>query len=317
MITANFSEATSDEDYEICARITSAQEPDAPTTGALIRESEVVVPPGTPAFREIMECEGRPVGHVRAIQMFWGDSPGTFETRCACAPDDDAFFPIGQARAMELAIQAGAETLSTWSDERFPDRLKWLTDQGFSETQRNPVSFLNLATFDAERWRPHAERLNDLGIVVRTCHDLIEEKGDEAVRQFWELDEKIMKDVPLPYEWKGIPFPEYQQMVETERRHWKNFLFAMDGDEIVGLTQLFYNEVDASLAGTGLTGVVRSHRRKGIAAGLKVMSLTQAQADNVRRIGTDNEQNNPMYELNIALGFRAEYESIGFERPAR
>ena len=54
---------------------------------------------------------------------------------------------------------------------------------------------------------------------------------------------------------------------------------------------------------TGLTGVLRSHRRRGIATALKVTALEMAKARGVRTLETDNEENNPMYLLNVELGF--------------
>ena len=53
----------------------------------------------------------------------------------------------------------------------------------------------------------------------------------------------------------------------------------------------------------GLTGVLRSHRRRGIALALKLLTFKYAQAQGVRYIETGNEENNPMYDLNVMLGF--------------
>ena len=55
---------------------------------------------------------------------------------------------------------------------------------------------------------------------------------------------------------------------------------------------------------TDLTGVIRSHRRKGIATALKVHALTKAQTTDAESVDTDNEENNPMYPLNVKLGFK-------------
>jgi len=53
-----------------------------------------------------------------------------------------------------------------------------------------------------------------------------------------------------------------------------------------------------------LTGVVRTHRRRGVATALKVKGVEWARARGVRVIETDNEENNPMFDLNVALGYR-------------
>jgi GNAT superfamily N-acetyltransferase len=65
---------------------------------------------------------------------------------------------------------------------------------------------------------------------------------------------------------------------------------------------------------TGLTAVSRSHRRRGLATALKVRTITHAQAQGCRRIITDNEENNPMYQLNLQLGFRPLLNFMDFEK---
>jgi hypothetical protein len=56
---------------------------------------------------------------------------------------------------------------------------------------------------------------------------------------------------------------------------------------------------------TGLTGVLRSHRRRGIATALKVCAMSFARDYGAIEVDTDNEENNPMLQLNYQLGFRS------------
>ncbi|MGE0000837.1 MAG: GNAT family N-acetyltransferase [Fimbriimonadaceae bacterium] len=315
MTKVTFRPAVTDEDYEACARISTEQDPDSPVTAAVLRKHDLLSPEGTPKHRELMEQDGRPVGHVRTIQVFWGDSPTLFDVRFLCSPQDEAWFETGHRRATELAVSDGATDITTWSDERHPARMRWLAEQGFVEKQRNPVSFLDLTSFEPQQWSARVQQGFSGGIEAKSCESLIQEGGADAFQRLWELEDALMADVPLPYEWKGIPFEEFKRFLESHERHWPTLWIALDQGEYVGQTQLMRNEADPSLAETGLTGVVRSHRRRGIAAALKIKSLAQAKELGVRRLGTDNEQNNPMYGLNVALGFRKEYEAVGFERP--
>ena len=55
---------------------------------------------------------------------------------------------------------------------------------------------------------------------------------------------------------------------------------------------------------TNLTGVLRSHRRRGIATTLKLHAMAFAHQYGARVIVTDNEESNPMYDLNMKLGFK-------------
>ena len=64
----------------------------------------------------------------------------------------------------------------------------------------------------------------------------------------------------------------------------------------------------------GLTGVLRSHRRRGIATAVKLPTIDFARSVGARYISTDNEENNPMYQLNLKLGFRPMPAWLDFEK---
>ncbi|MCD4691179.1 GNAT family N-acetyltransferase, partial [bacterium] len=68
---------------------------------------------------------------------------------------------------------------------------------------------------------------------------------------------------------------------------------------------------------TGLTGTVRSHRRRGIATALKVAAIDLAKKRGVATIETDNEENNPMYALNVELGFEPQPAWLDFTKRLR
>lgn len=65
---------------------------------------------------------------------------------------------------------------------------------------------------------------------------------------------------------------------------------------------------------TGLTGVVANHRRKGIAAALKLRAIKYAHQHGVKVIETGNEENNPIYQINLMLGFQPQPAWIDFEK---
>ena len=65
---------------------------------------------------------------------------------------------------------------------------------------------------------------------------------------------------------------------------------------------------------TGLTGVRREYRRRGIATALKVMALQFARENGYTEIVTDNEENNPMFQINLQLGFEPQPASLDYVR---
>ena len=92
-------------------------------------------------------------------------------------------------------------------------------------------------------------------------------------------------------------------------------LVALDGEQVVGFAALEDRDRAAGVAGNDLTTVRRSHRRRGIAEGLKRTQLAWAADHGYRSIvtGTD-EENAGMRRLNEKLGYRPLPASIMLRR---
>jgi len=94
----------------------------------------------------------------------------------------------------------------------------------------------------------------------------------------------------------------------------EDWVIAVDGEKWVGMSNLYAPKHNPELALTALTGVVRSHRRRGIATALKAKVLSGAKEAGVKFVKTGNEENNPMFKLNLALGFVPDYTVLVFEK---
>ena len=78
---------------------------------------------------------------------------------------------------------------------------------------------------------------------------------------------------------------------------------ADDGERFVGTSQLGQGTSPEELR-TGLTGVRREYRRRGIALALKVHALAFARSRGYQRVLTENESNNRgILAINERLGF--------------
>ena len=100
------------------------------------------------------------------------------------------------------------------------------------------------------------------------------------------------------------PFAEFDKSFEHPDFIPEGYFIAMDGERWVGTSSVWNRRSKPGELYTRLTGVVRSHRRRGIATALKVRAHEFARTTGAETIVTDNEENNPMFDLNVQLGFR-------------
>ena len=64
-------------------------------------------------------------------------------------------------------------------------------------------------------------------------------------------------------------------------------------------------------------GVLKDFRRKGIATALKIKAIEKLIEKGVTEIRTDNEENNPMYKINVSLGFEPVPFSLEYMKKSR
>ena len=82
----------------------------------------------------------------------------------------------------------------------------------------------------------------------------------------------------------------------------------------VGVT--FVNRMlsEPNVLDIALTGVRRNWRRRGIATAIKLKSIAMAQDLNATVFKTGNEEVNPMFDINMRLGFEPAPGWLDFEK---
>ena len=120
----------------------------------------------------------------------------------------------------------------------------------------------------------------------------------------WEYGQ----DIPMP---KGIdrerePFDEFlKDQANYEKNYYAAEIIAVKNNKYIASTDLeFYPKAEPQKAWTGSLGVLRKYRRKGIATALKIRAFQELLKKGINEVRTDNELNNPMYKINVALGFK-------------
>lgn len=197
--------------------------------------------------------------------------------------------------------------------ENWVEWLEFYAARGFREYERMWESRLTLATFAPETFSGAVERVTSAGIDIKTLADLPDTEMTQ--RRLYDVIVELLGDVPFEGTLNIWPFEVWQ------RRFWahpsrrpESFFLALDRDEIVGVSELRAGARSDWLY-TGLTGVKRNYRRRGIALALKLSALQYARDSGFAVISTQNHMDNRlMLSINEALNFIKEPAWIKLEK---
>ena len=85
----------------------------------------------------------------------------------------------------------------------------------------------------------------------------------------------------------------------------------MDGKKWVALSTYSRGDIKSVVISNELTGVLPEYRRKSICTALKVFALSDIKKKGFKKVFTGNEENNPMFQINLMLGFKKIATEIG------
>jgi GNAT superfamily N-acetyltransferase len=259
-------------------------------------------------FRDIwiMEMDGRVVGvgEYEQDQQFF--HPLKYQFYVEVHPDYRGR-GIGNAfweKVNHLLRHRPVNALVAYTRDDQPEGIRFLEKRGFTCRLQEKASRLVLAEFDPARFQDTISQVEASGITFKALPDLMD-KWPDWQRRVFELDWALSQDIPTdePY-----TRPTLQSFIERElsgpRFYPEGWLFALDGDELVGMTNLWKNQARPDHLSTGMTGTRHDYRRQGIAVALKVKAAEFARQAGYAVIETDNAIINPMYQINLQLGFQ-------------
>ena len=297
----------SDADYAALIDINNTNFPDDLDLPGLLKHRDQARDQSYMLDRVVGEVDGGVVGTASFGESMWTPVPGKFWLYVQVHPDHQR---RGYGNALYDHVTAILDRkdptiFDSWTREDKTGAVAFLSKRGFEKVMRGENSRLTLAEFDPSTFSDVVERVRKLGIRILPLSELMDE-DPQWREKLWELDWVLSLDVPDVDEPKKRSFEVYcRQAFETPTFFPEGFFVALDGDQYVGMSMLELNLADATKFHTDLTGVIRSHRRRGIATALKVNALSTAKRVGRQFVETDNEENNPMYVLNVKLGFKA------------
>lgn len=308
-------ELSSDQDWADYLHFHNMALDHGPLTLEQLREIATHGPADMSKRRVLLLHDNVPVGSSVATEAVWYAGSKRFEMRVfpGTGPGSAARFGELVDLQSDWAVSLGARKIGIWGQSRRQEELEELVDRGFVEGQRNQELALDVREFDWSAWDATLARIDLNGTTV--CSYAQAMKTDpEWEHKAWRMEMDVMADVPLPEPFKETPFDDFKKMLHDPTLCHESSFCAMRDGQWVGLSQIHPNRVDPRLATTGITGVARSHRRQGLATVLKLRCLKWAAEHGVERVGTDNEEGNPMKALNDRLGFKPVFDWIEMTR---
>ena len=194
------------------------------------------------------------------------------------------------------------------------ETVHFLQKRGFEQVMRSPIAVLDVAQFDFAQVAGAVAQVTESGLQLVSLAELpaLDPHWQERV---YELDWECTLDEPLPDTPTKMPFAHYAGEVFGNPDFLPEAWFvAIDHGRYVGMTATNRNATNPQQLDTIFTGVVRSHRRRGIAKALKGLAIDYAHRHGYQVIKTDNEEHNPMFQINLALGFQPEPALLFFQK---
>jgi len=186
------------------------------------------------------------------------------------------------------AVELGARGIWGRIAEQDSSSRRWASNRSFLEVERDVELVRELGD------EAPASPLD--GIEIRE----VAAEDHEAV---YAVAVECWPDMATP---EPMPAPPYDEWAQEELRGPVVF-GAFDGERLVGYAALAERPAKPGVLDHGLTGVVRSHRGRGIAVALKQTQLAWAAARGYRRLVTNTQEGNEaMRGINEKLGYREE-----------
>lgn len=267
--------------------------------------------------RFIAEQNGRPVGYGAYAETWWSPRPGKYWLDFQTAPTHrhqgiaSGFYQMALG-ALHARGEVNLLTVHTRSDKA--ESIAFLQHRDFQQVMRYPRSHLAVHNFQPDLYDGLIGQLAEEGVQLLTYRQ-VEATVPDWQRNLYEMICELEKDIPSPEPLQPDPFDDFVEGLENNPSLLKDgYYLAVDNGRIVGQSVLWSSQANPGKLYTGLTGVLRSHRRRGVATALKSKTLQFAQQHGYELVETDNEENNPMYQINIQLGFQPAPAYLDFHK---
>jgi GNAT superfamily N-acetyltransferase len=303
-------------DYDAMVRIQKAVRPDEYISVEDLRDwDENQREAGRRSSRWIASIDGAVVGYGSLGESPWLNGPIRY-AEISVHPDHQ-HQGIGRSlleRVESLAGERSVEALIGGTEEHRERAIRFIEAAGYAEMDRDWRSTLDLSEFDPEDWSEAVERVTSTGVRIVSAAELSETTPD-WIDRLHELHMEVEADMPIQITIAPMPRDDFETLMLGRKMLPNAYLVAIDGDDLVGLTQPERVDGEDDVIAQEMTGVAARARGRGIATALKVAAATWAKDAGYRSIRTYNAKSNaPMLAVNRKLGFVLDQGFIEFKK---
>lgn len=304
-----------DSDYEAIAAVLLAADPEYAETAEALRDHDQRHDPASRHGRIVAQWNERVVGAASYYQPREQFHPGLFWADIHVVPEHQRQ-GIGGAlydALLDGLAQWSLSTLNTWVCSARPESCRFFEKRGHVEVLREWESRLDLTAFDPGGFSDAVDRVAGK-VRIFSLPELATDPERNA--KIAELMNALEEDVPSSDPATPMTVEQLEREELGSVTHLaEGWFIAVDGDRYVGYSALHKDLVRPDCLETGLTGVRREYRRRGIAQALKVRAATFAKERGYREIRTWNSVTNTgMLAINFYLGFARQPAWIQYQR---
>lgn len=216
---------------------------------------------------------------------------------------------------LDLGPVAGWEA-AAWQGD--PSGSAWLENLDFELASTHQVAERDLSVVDTSDYGTVIDAVEETGVELKSSAAFTA-RTPETVQQLYDLAVELSRDAPWYEDVSKPPLEVWRtEFIDSELILMDAFTVALAGDQLIGQSALMRDRHDESIIRTGLTGVRRGFRRRGIATAMKMRAIAPTAAlsatEDGIRVQTGNAAENPMLDLNLKLGFKKQPASYIYSR---
>mgnify|MGYP000685788328 CR=1 FL=1 len=209
---------------------------------------------------------------------------------------------------------------SIYDHSNYNEHKKLLEKEGFKIVQINREYSCDITKIDLKKYNPLIRKLENDSIKFYDSKEEMVKNNKKFPNHFKKLEElewTIEQDIPIPDDIKHTRLP-YNHWLKLCHDFYDNSygvdIVAVYKKQYIASTDIAISKSEPNKGWTGSLGVLKDFRRKGIATALKIKAIEKLLKKGITDLRTDNEKNNPMYKINVALGFKPVPFSLDYSK---